>query len=382
MPRQSVKIKKSPMLIGLLSAGLLAGQASADSLLAPLIINTGAGAASAPYAAGPVSTYLNIKVKGKNPFVRAPKIPLDQLHYVWIKKGQTISDLGNLNKPCKMIDNSGKVTANDMVFQDTGLPPATANRLPSGAIAPDFSMPNSYWGGDFVGMLVVSDVANTGTKGSADPEGDMSGFAYIVDAASGDVVDYKLLNNPHSAGEGDFSTGFIAKKSVDFSWMSSSLANQGVRTGWTAMVTGPHMARHSRAFSDSYDARVTFSQASHLDGTQDSPLINGQSGVFNNDEGFTSANPQFSVTCMGSFTRTVLLGGDPQLLADTANGGWMRMSISPKAGSNKLASGAIVYRDDVINAGGAHASPQGPHSMIVETSGHLASGAHHANRPY
>jgi len=369
---------------GILASGFFSTHVYADSLLAPLIINTGAGASSVPYATGPVSTYLNLKLKGKSPFVKklGVAIPVDELHYVWIKKGQSVSDLMNLKTPCRMIDNMGYVSANDMVFQDTGLVPALANRVPSGLPIPDMSRPNTYYGGDFVGMLVITDKVNTGKNGSNDSEGDMSGFAYIVDAASGDVVSYKLLNNHHSAAEGDFSGGFISKKSVDFSWLSSRVANKGVVTGWTAMVTGPDMARHTGLFSDAYDATVSFSQKIHPDGTQDSPLINGQSGVFNNDEGFTSANPHFSVTCMGSFTRTNLLGGDPQLLADTANGGWMRMSIAPKIGSNKRASGAIVYRDDVINAGGVHASPQGSHSMIIETSGHLAKGANHANRPY
>jgi len=365
---------------------------SADSLLAPLIINTGSGAASAPFATGPVSTFLNIKVKGQRPFTAFPVTPQDQLHYVWIKKGSLVSDLGNLSKPCKMIDNTGFVTANDMVFQDTGVLPALANRLPSGLPTPDLSKPNTYYGGDFVGMLVVTDLANTGTTGSRDTEGNMSGFAYIVDAASGDILDYKLLNNHHSAAEGDFSSGFISKKSVDFSWASSLAAQRGVSTAWTAMVTGPDMSQHTGVFTDSYDASVLFSQKTHPDGTQDSPLINAQSGVFGNDEGFTSANPQFSVTCMGSFNRTVLLNGDPQLLADTADGGWLRMSIQPTTRKNPLtgvqfpsnhaATGAVVYRDDVINAGGAHATLQGQHSMVMETSGHLAKGANHPNRPY
>jgi len=390
-----LKIKPSVLgviIVALNSSAAMIETASADSLLAPLIVNTGAGAASAPFAAGPVSTYLNIKVKGQGSFSAFPVIPQDQLHYVWIKKGSSVGDLGDLNKSCKMIDNSGFVTANDMVFQDTGLPPALANRVPSGTIAPDLSIPNTYYAADFVGMVVVSDMANIGTKGNNDPEGNLSGFAYIVDAASGDIVDYKLLNNHYSAGEGDFSSGFVAKKSVDFAWMSSIAAQRGVSTTWTAMVTGPDMSQHTGLFTDSYDASVLFSQKTHPDGTQDSPLINGQSGVFGNDEVFTSANPKFSVTCMGSFDRAVLLGGDPQLLADTANGGWLRMSIQPTARinpltgeqfpSNHAATGAIVYRDDVINAGGVHATLQGQHSMVIETSGHLVKGANHPNRPY
>ncbi len=365
--------------------GVAAGTAQADSLLAPLIINTSAGAASAPYAAGPVSTYLNIKVKGANKFNLLGN-PQDPLHYVWIKKGTSIASLGHLSAPCQMINNNGLTSANDMIFQDTNV--AGTSWLPSGNGAPDASRPNAYTAGDFVGMVVVSDAANTGSKGSGDPEGDMSGFGYIVDAASGDVVAYKLLNNHHSAKDGDFSAGFTSKKVVDFAWMSSVGAGRGVATGWTAVVTGPDMSQHVGAFSDKYDATVSFSQKTHPDGTQDSPLINGQSGVFNNDEGFTSANPSLKVTCMGSFTRATLLGGDPQLLADTANGGWLRMAIAPynapapAPATSHRATGAVVYRDDVINAGGAHASPLGQHTMQIETSGHLAKGANHANRPY
>jgi len=370
--------------------GVAAGTAQADSLLAPLIINTSAGAASAPYAAGPVSTYLNIKVKGANGF-NLLGAPTDTLHYVWHKKGTRVVDLANLAAPCVMINNNGKVTANDMVFQDTNR--TGSSWYPSGVQAPDRSSPTSYTAGDFVGMVVVSDSANTGTKGSGDPEGNMSGFGYIVDAASGDVVDYKLLNNHHSATDGDFSAGFTSKKVVDFSWMSSTMGvDRGPLTGWTAVVTGPDMSKHVNTFTDQYDATVLFSQTTHADGTQDSPLINGQSGVFNNDEGFTSANPKVKVTCMGSFTRATLLGADPQLLSDTRHGGWLRMSIQPTTRTNPLtgaqfpanhaATGAVVYRDDVINAGGQHASPLGQHTMQVETSGHLAKGANHANRPY
>jgi len=371
----------------LLATTGLALTAQADSLLAPLIIDT-SGAASLPYSAGNVRTFLNIKVKGSQGLSDAGN-PQDHLHYTWIRKGNSVIDLFNPTSPCRMVNNEGRVTANDMVFQQTRGPASRSglvvnNVTPDGTPMPasERSRPNTHGNNDFVGMLVVTDLSNESKVGSDAPEGDMSGFAYIVQAGpTGDVVEYKLLNNHHSAEDGDFDAGFGSKKVVDFAWMR----NGNVRTGWTVMVTGPDMSKHAGAFNSSYDATVLLSQKIHADGTQDDPtaISGGAAGVYDNDEGFSSYDPRLPVTCMASFTRASLLGNDPLLMANTANGGWMRMSIQPTQrvnpitgvpfNTNHAATGAIVYRDDVIN---------GHHTMQVETSGHLAIGANHANRPY
>ena len=378
MKNELMKKARLAGAVALAATTLMVGTiAQADSLLAPLIINTGAGANSFPYSAGPVSTYLNVKVKGKGGYS-------NDLHYVWIKKGTAISDLFNLNSPCKMTNNWGKSSKADMVFQDTN---RLGSWLPSGAPAPgEASTPNAYSATDFVGMLVISDVPNVAAGHNA-PEGDMSGFAYIVDESNGDVVEYKLLNNHRSAQEGDFSAGFTSKHVVDLAWMSARPAS-GVRTGWTTMVTGPDMAWHSGAFNSSYDATVLFSQNTRPGESSPLDISGGTSGVYDNDEKLTSGSTPMEVTCMGSFTRSNFL--DPQQLLDTRDGGWIRKSIIPlyertvrlggltqKVKTNKTAKGAMVYRDDVISVNGFR--PR--HTMLPETSGHLAKGANHANRP-
>ena len=368
-------------------------EALADSLLAPLIIDTATPAASAPFGASPIRTYLNIKFKGESQF-NLLGTPQDKVHYVWIRKGASIAALSNLNQPCTMINNEGHTTRNDMIFQQTrGVAVqggSTANNvLPDGSSMPvaiERSLPNTHGNNDFVGMLVITDEANESKAGSTAPEGDMSGFAYIVNGV-GDVVEYKLLNNHHSAEDGDFDAGFISKKVVDFAWMENGVNPlTGVRTNWIAMVTGSDMAKHAGAFNSSYDATVLFSQKIHPDNSQSDPtkFTNGSAGVFDNDEGFTSYDPGFRVTCMGMFNKKLLLGNDPLLLSITDRGGWMRMSIAPSerianlgagdqfVSTNHSASGAIIYRDDYIN---------GHHVLQVETSGHLAKTASHANRP-
>lgn len=355
-----------------------------DSLLVPLVIDTNTNIASAPYGVAPIRTYLNIKIKGKSGF-NSLGSPEARLHYTWIKKGSTASSLSLLNKPCTMVDNEGRGTRNDMLFQQTrgdaspfGSP--ANNSTPDGIMLNDASWSNTHGNNDFVGMLVVTDVAHSKKRG-APSEGGLSGFGYIVNAA-GDIIEYKLINNHHSTEDGNFNAGYISAKVVDFAWMQ----NTNTSTNWLVIATGSDMAKHSRPFNSSYDATILLTQKVHPDGTQDDPknISDGIAGVYNNDEGFTSYDPAVRVTCMGLFDKTILLGNDPLLLSNTNNGGWMRMSVSPAVrltnslaqtytDANHKASGALVYRDDII---------AGKHTLQIETSGHLAKNNNHANRPY
>jgi len=383
-----MKIFKKAQIAGavmLATAGVAVSTAQADSLLAPLVI-----------ADTTFETYFSFKVPGGNNTVGA--LNSDTIHYTWIKKGNSINALtGNLNSPCSITNNSGSTSANDMVFQDSRGNVAT----PAGPHN-DASQPNGYNATNFAGMAVITDLGNVQPRVSPVPsEGGMSGFAYIVNTVTGDIQDYKLLNNHRSLADGDFQSGFTSKKSVDLSWMGSAqggyLVNPGdqgfpgvtAQTGWTAMVTGPDMAQDGGTFSSTYDVSATFSQNTRtvngvLDATQDSPQQAmagyGTKGVMDNDEGFTSGNVSVSVTCMGSFTRSDMM--DAQLLADTRFGGWVRLSISPQDGATGVtphrASGAMVYRADAF-AIAPHAAPV--ITMQPETSGHLLSGKNHPNRP-
>lgn len=380
----------------LATVGVAAGTAQADSLLAPVVINdTTAG----------FQTYFAYKVKGSVGFT-APSP--DRLHYIWIRKGTSILNLydptgllrdGNGDQidytatPCIMENTFGKTSKNDMIFQQTSTyGPGSLNRYPSRVAVPgDQSVPSAY-PGNFVGMTVISDFSNIDEKRGA-PEGDMSGFAYIVNTNNGDVADYKLLNNHHTAAEGDFSIGFISKTAVDFAWLGTGVPGVApftefqpnrVKTGWTVAVTGPDMAKHSGSYNNIYGLTVLISQDQKPG--EDSPQNTGVgSGGYDNDERPYSGETRQSVTCMAALNVTQL--ASPFHIALSGNGGWIRKSIIPQpdayalANTPKEASGAIVYRSDSIDIDG----PGGlrpDRTMQVETGGHLAPGANHVNRPY
>lgn len=355
------------------------GGVYADSLLAPLVIDD-----------NNFETYFSFKVAGEKNSVG--RLNANTIHYSWIKKGSSISNLKDLRRPCTIINNKGKISANDMVFQDSQGNVAT----PAGSHN-DRSQPNGYNASNYVGMVVITDLNNTKSdEAQTNGEGGMSGFAYIVNTATGNIQDYKLINNHHSLEDGNFSNGFTSKKSVDLSWLGggasiNGFAGTAVKTDWLAVVTGPDMAQDGGLFSSTYDPSVTLSQNTRtsngaIDATQESPQLSnlgyGQKGIMGNDEGFTSGNISTTITCMGLFNRADIM--DPQLLADTSSGGWVRLSISPSDGASgvspHLATGALVYRMD------SFVLPSFPLSRVVtmqpETSGHLASGRSHTNRPF
>ncbi|MFI0398111.1 MAG: hypothetical protein ACH34X_03470 [Thiolinea sp.] len=343
-------LKKSAVATAVAGSLMMANVASADSLLAPLVIGVPHGA----------QTYFSIKARGNgtaNLGGTTGYSANSNLHYVWFQKGTTVDDLYLLNKACTVSNNNGKVSPWDMVFQravddDAGTSANTA----SGAghlnlLATDKSQPNGYTAGGFVGFAVITDVANKNADASVKNltnEGELSGFGYVVDAANSFVLDYKLLNNHRSKVEGDFSAGFISKKSVDYSWMPTSIAT----TEWLTVVTGDDMLK-AESGAGQYDATVYISQDTAAGSVSPRAPMGGSSGVYDNDETVISGATALHVTCMGSYNRRQLLN-DLQF-AGTANGGWARMSIQNAAktgagvATTQVAGGAITYKTERIN---------------------------------
>lgn len=321
--------KKGAVAAAVAGSLMVSGVASADSVLAPLVIGINNGS----------QTYLSVKARGAGT-VNARMASTTDLHYVWFKKGTTLASLANLTGKCEVSNNNGKVSPWDLVLQRAVDDDSDVNLDP----VDDKSVPNGYSAGDFVGFVVITDNANKNANPAVKDlanEGELSGFGYVVDAANSFVLDYKLLNNHRSKVEGDFSAGFIAKKSVDFSWMPVDIA----ATEWLTVVTGDDMLKADRGAGE-YDATVKFSQDA-LAGSVSPQLPFGGSGVYNNDEKVTSGAKNFNVTCMGVFGRTQLM--NTLQLADTLNGGWKRMSIGAVSGTNQVASGAIVYKTELID---------------------------------
>ncbi len=319
--------KQSAVAVAVAGSLLLSGAASADSLLAPLVV----GIANGP------QTYFSLKVRGTGA-VNNRWASSSDLHYVWFKKGSSISDLYNLTKSCEVSNNNGKVSPWDMVLQRAVDDDAAVN-----LDADDKSVPNGYSAGNFVGFAVITDRANVGDASLAKDlanEGEMSGFGYVVDATNSFVLDYKLLNNHRSKIEGDFDAGFISKKSIDFSWMPVDIAN----TQWLTVVTGADMLKADSG-AGTYDATVKFSQDT-LAGSISPQIPTGGSGVYDNDEKVTSGGFNFNVTCMAAFGRSTLL--NTLQLSDTVHGGWKRMSIAPVA-ATQVASGAITYKAEYLD---------------------------------
>ncbi|TXI33545.1 MAG: hypothetical protein E6Q58_02600 [Niabella sp.] len=392
--------KKGAVATAVAGSLMISGVASADSVLAPLVIGLDNGA----------QTFFSIKARGTGA-VNARMTGQTDLHYVWFKKGNSLTSLANLSGKCEVSNNNGRVSPWDLVLQR-----AVDNDADVNLDADDASVPNGYSAGDFVGFAVITDNANKNANPAVKDlanEGELSGFGYVVDAANSFVLDYKLLNNHRSKIEGDFSAGFISKKSVDFSWMPVDIA----ATEWLTVVTGEDMLKADSGAGE-YDATVKFSQDT-LAGSVSPQLPFGGSGVYDNDEKVTSGGKNFNVTCMGVFGREQLL--NTLQLSDTIDGGWKRMSIGAVSGTNQVASGAIVYKAEAIDFStnvraeaaisksvfgtgkGSHTNllntklsdaesynlpaPDAVPGLVIsfqpETSGHLSSTPEpHPNRPY
>lgn len=321
--------KKGAVAAAVAGSLMISGVASADSVLAPLVVGINGGS----------QTFLSIKARGAGT-VNARMASTSDLHYVWFKKGTNLASLASLTGKCEVSNNNGKVSPWDMVLQRAVDNDPDVNLDPTD----DKSVPNGYSAGDFVGFAVITDSANKNSNPAVKDlanEGELSGFGYVVDAANSFVLDYKLLNNHRSKVEGDFSAGFISKKSVDFSWMPIDIA----ATEWLTVVTGDDMLKADSGAGE-YDATVKFSQDT-LAGSVSPQLPFGGSGVYNNDEKVTSGAKNFNVTCMAVFGRSQLM--NTLQLSDTVNGGWKRMSVTPVSGTNQVASGAIVYKSELID---------------------------------
>lgn len=355
-------LKKSAVATAVAGSLMISGVASADSLLAPLVIGVPHGA----------QTYFSIKARGNG----TPNLggtsgysANSNLHYVWFQKGTTVDDLYLLNKACTVSNNNGKVSPWDMVFQravddDSGTSAGVAAARHLNLLSADQSTPNGYTAaGGFVGFVVITDTANKNANPAVKDlanEGELSGFGYVVDAANSFVLDYKLLNNHRSKVEGDFSAGFISKKSIDYSWMPTSIAT----TEWLTVVTGDDMLK-AESGAGQYDATVYISQDTAAGSVSPRLPMGGSallSGVYDNDETVISGARALYVTCMGSYNRTHLLN-DLQL-SGTENGGWTRMSIqnSAKTGASvattQVASGAITYKTERINFAASTVQPE------------------------
>lgn len=384
-------LKKSAVATAVAGSLMISGMASADSLLAPLVIGVSQGA----------QTYFSIKVRGAgtaNLGGTTGYSANSNLHYVWFQKGTTVDELYDLSKACTISNNNGRVSPWDMVNQravdnDTGtvngvVPPFPGVASHLNLNAGDRSVPNGYTNGNFVGFVVITDVANVNKNPAVKDlanEGDMSGFGYVVDAGNSFVLDYKLLNNHRSKVEGDFSAGFIAKKSIDYSWMPLNIAT----TEWLTVVTGDDMLKPESG-GGSYDATVYISQDT-LSGSVSPQLPTGGSGVYNSDETVTSGAQNLKVTCIGAYGRSAFL--NPLQLADTAAGGWKRMSIQNSAtrtvmnngvpasvNTTQVASGAITYKAELLNfASTVDGGNVQPEALVANLNTTWASGVFGVN---
>ena len=345
---------------------LISTSVQADSLLVPLVINT-----------TNYDTYFAFKIKGVT--------NSDSIHYTWLKKGTALADLSNLEKPCLMENNMGKGSKGDMIFQNI----IGTKQYYNGLISMDGSSPAGYNAGNFVGMTVIDDSSNL-NKGH-NIEGDSTGFVYIVNTTTGLVQNYKMLNNHKNSKAEGFSSGFISKHVVDFSWMSTStlapVVGSAPSTAWFVSVAGPDMSKHTGTYNSTYGLTVKISQAQRTG--EDSPQAVMGGGAVNNDEKVISGDKAVNVTCMGRLDPTDIL--TPSQLVGSNEGGWVRKSIIPLddmyAGTDssaKIATGAIVYRVDnaIVPASLAPSGTFANTSMQIETGGHLAKSHNHANRPY
>lgn len=426
-------LKKSALASAVAGSLMLSGVASADSLLAPLIMATGGSGAG-------YDTYLHYKIRGNaTPNAGAAGVLTGQtnVNITWLQKGTAPADLYDTTTGCQHTDGSHRASPWDMVYQDVEDSTGGAYH-PGDQTRPNFSVPGAGGGGvsGFVGMAILDDAANIAEpKGN---DGDFSGFAYIVDYNTGYMYDYKLLNNHHSTDTGNFSAGFISKKAVDFAWgpvddgvVSAGLATDNSvwssDTAWLVAVTSADMTNSggTGSLGNTYDASVRISQ-NQIAG-QDSPRgpLGGSTGAYNNDEKSISGEQNVDVTCMalvGLIPASHVGGivGNPDNIAtggnlahdnnpvmegiltpaqydNSVNGGWARRSIEPTttwqpipgitANRAYTASGAIIYKIETNQTGmGVRAGYPGLRvpaaSFQVETSGHLAPGANHVNRPY
>ncbi|MGH8559914.1 MAG: hypothetical protein ACRESZ_21175 [Methylococcales bacterium] len=395
--------------------------ASADSLLAPLVVST-----------GNIQTYFQLKVQGDpgptgKGIADARWSTSSDLHYYWFQRGVQVSDL-RLNPAgwspfrvsraglgCEKTDVRGVVSPWDMVFQSLTVAP------PLGPINPPTPVDQSvaqFVSGPFVGFMILDDEV-AGVSVGFDPanpnpnkphqsqEGQFSGSAYVVDFVQNIVLDYKLLNNHNSAESGNFAAGFISKKVVDFQWWPE---NQFF-TEWLVLAVGRGMTQDISGIPSSdisWPGRVQIRQdlPAFPGGPSARTPFGGQQGVYNNDERVFSGTRNPTIDCMALIDRSSIMPENPWV--NTVHGGWTRKNLTPVLDSSGgiSANGAIVYRFETgiaqygpqpqtvgypgyPNVFGANtvptntfrSAPVNVTSFQVESSGHLQNGER-PNRPY
>ena len=382
----------------LATATMAAGTAQADSLLAPAVFANANG--------GGLQTYMVFKVRGTGEVNVGVNIinqifnGLSTNHYYYLRKragamgtagfADDIDDLYTYRAShgCTVENNRGLTSAWDMTFQSAQGPQNV------GGIHPfDLSAPNGYNPtADFFGMMVIDDEENNDADATIN-EGEMSGFAYIVDPGNGHVLDYKLLNNHRSKESGDFSAGFISKRSIDFAWLptgfgtfgpttTATVQNAAENTVWYSAVTGSGMTGAAEQ-AGGWNEVATFTQAPVAGQSSAQIPTGGETGAYNNDETFSSGPRNLIVNCLGMYDRTDFL--TPNQIFDTQFGGWKRMHTN--VANTQGGVGAITYRFDDLGSTPMAFGTQplaGDWTMQVETSGHLGTGpfGNHPNRPY
>lgn len=393
----------------LVTAGVAVGTAQADSYLAPLVVSNST-----------TSTYFAFKMRGAGVAdeftVSGNSNPnTSRIHYYHLQKWNTadtapVTGIADLRKHpmggCHVTNTSGNGSSWDVVYQDV------RDRFLFGQADPAFPLGNGFFNDDsqpagwlgapgatpFVGMVILDDVGNANiepSNGRRVNEGDMSGFAYIVNNATGTMVDYKFLNNPFSKRTGDFKTNWISKTSIDWMWLpanSGDVFNPGApeRTAWYTAVTGEGMTALAEQ-SGVWNESVVFTQtlADYTDAKDIRPMYskNGTPapGAYNNDEQVLSGPKDLKITCLGIYDRTDFLTN--QQVLQTANGGFKRSHIVPVSASgvaNVKAHGAITYRLDILSRGGFWGGASYNPTFTIETSGHLSTSRNksHPNRGY
>lgn len=346
----NLKVMAASVLLG----STMFGTAQADSLLVPLIISD---------TASGFETIIDVKVRG-NGINNSRWSDVSDLHYSYLRKGNSVAALFDKTAGCAHENGNGRVSSWDMNTHTID----PAFDILAKPVASDASTAFTP-AGPFVGMAVLTDTAAR----IANQEGDMSGFAYVMDYNTGMMLDYKLLNNHKSTQEGNFNSGFVRKTSVDLAW------NPLLRdvTAWLAVATGPLMATQSGGWNGtvkiSQDTNVALANSSPKNVHNDASNRTG--GVYNNDEENFSGDKPVEIKCMGLFVRDDFLRPTQEL--NTRMGGWTRRSIIGTDG----AGGGMVYKLALkVLPSGATGSAQV--SFQSETSGHLAAGNEHANRPY
>ena len=390
----------------LATAGVAVGTAKADSVLAPLVISDSASF---------TETYFAFKMRGKgipDAFSATGSNSLDSaIHYYHIRKmddlGAPVVSVKGLydhasDGGCKVTNTSGLGSSWDMIVQrvNQNVGGNTNVLLGDGSLPAGWLRSGGVFDpGPFYGMMVIDDTENLASSDLAGDngrrsgsEGDLSGFAYVVNAATGIMFDYKLLNNPFSKRSGDFKTNWISKTSIDWMWLPAGNTRMPQvtteHTAWYTAVTGVGMTDRAENNGGKWDEEVVFTEVDQADTNSVLGLYekNGvpAPGAYNNDEAVLSGPRPFKVKCLGLYDRTSFL--TPQQVVQSQKGGWKRAHIVPTSvsGTDLVKTfGAITYRMDDVNDMFAGAPDVGI-TFNVETSGHLSNSKNnqHPNRGY